>query len=52
MHLDRQILTVTTLMQVSDDLDQFKALLDRRFPAATQQKALRVNVNEYNQVET
>jgi len=52
VHLDRQILTVTTLMQVSDDLDQFKGLFDRRFPAATQQKALRVNVNEYNQVET
>ncbi|CAN7244311.1 P63C domain-containing protein [Microbacterium sp. LjRoot45] len=41
-HLDKQILTVVTLLQVSDDLDQFRALFDRRFPTQAPRQVLRV----------
>ena len=51
VHLDRQILTVSTLLQVSADLDNFKELFDRRFPRAGR-KALRVNVSVDDQVTT
>lgn len=51
--LDRQITTVTTLMQVSDDLDMFKALFTRKFPKPESgRRVLRVVVNEEDQVET
>ncbi|WFR66654.1 P63C domain-containing protein [Curtobacterium flaccumfaciens] len=50
-HLDRQILTVTTLMQVADDVDNFKALFERRFPTQ-HKKALRVSVAEDDSVNT
>ncbi len=50
-HLDRQILTVTTLLQVSTDLDNFKELFERRFPP-TGKKALRVSITPDDQVTT
>lgn len=50
-HLDRQILTVTTLMQVADDVDNFKSLFARRFPTQ-HRKALRVSVDEDDAVNT
>lgn len=50
-HLDKQILIVSTLLQVSNDIDDFKHLFDRKFPK-TGRKALRVNVSDDNQVET
>jgi hypothetical protein len=37
---------------VSDDLDQFKALFERRFPSGPQKKALRVSVSDDEQVST
>jgi hypothetical protein len=52
--LDRQITTVTTLMQVSDDLDMFKELFARKFPKQAHPQArrvLRVVVHD-DQVET
>ena len=52
VHLDRQILTVTTLMQVSEDLDDFKKLFERRFPSSTGPRALRVSVSADDQVST
>lgn len=51
-HLDRQILTVTTLMQVSDDVDGFKQLFERRFPGKTGKKVLRVQVDEHDEIQT
>ena len=51
--LDRQIATVTTLMQVSTDLEEFKTLFARKFPQApTGRRALRVTVSDTGQVET
>ncbi|MCC4907319.1 P63C domain-containing protein [Microbacterium sp. cx-59] len=41
-HLDKQIVTVVTLLQVSEDIDQFRSLFDRRFPAAPNRQVLRV----------
>ncbi len=50
--LDRQITTVTTLMQVSDTLEEFKMLFARKFPGQTGRRVLRVTVTEDEQVET
>lgn len=52
--LDRQITTVTTLMQVSDDLDMFKSLFARKFPhqETTGRRALRVVVDDNDEVVT
>ncbi|MGN6760780.1 MAG: P63C domain-containing protein [Leifsonia sp.] len=52
VHLDRQILTVTTLMQVADDLDDFKALFEKRFPGAPRPRALRVSISDDDEVQT
>ncbi len=51
-HLDKQIVTVTTLLQVSDDLDQFKELFARRFPRVAERRVLRVNVEDNNGLVT
>ncbi|UOQ58084.1 P63C domain-containing protein [Leucobacter allii] len=51
-HLDKQIMAVTTLLQVSEDLDQFKELFARRFPKVSERRVLRVNVNDNDGVVT
>ncbi|WP_163275317.1 P63C domain-containing protein [Cellulomonas iranensis] len=50
--LDRQIMTITTLMQVSQDLDEFKTLFARKFPGEAGRKVLRVVVDEHDEVQT
>jgi len=50
--LDRQITAVTTLMQVSQDLDEFKTLFVRKFPGEHGRKVLRVVVDEHDEVMT
>jgi hypothetical protein len=49
--LDRQIQTVTTLMQVSDNLDQFRTLFAKKFPDHQGRRALRLTVTADDQVE-
>jgi len=51
IHLDRQITAVTTLMQVSRSIDEFKDLFDRRF-AKVPPKVLRVQIGSGNEVMT
>lgn len=55
-HLERQILTVTTLMQVSADIEQFYELFKRRFPdhklQKTERRVLEISVHEDDSVET
>lgn len=50
--LDRQITAVTTLMQVSRDLDEFKELFARKFPAERGRKVLRVVIDDHDEVMT
>lgn len=52
-HLDRQITTVTTLMQVSDDVEDFKRLFDRRFAEQrpVRSKVLHVTVQPNDEVQ-
>lgn len=51
--LDRQITTVTTLMQVSDDLEMFKALFNKKFPNVEPgRRVLRISLGADDQVET
>lgn len=50
--LDRQIQTVTTLMQVSNDLDEFRMLFARKFPDASGRRVLRLTVTEDDEVAT
>lgn len=51
--LDRQIQTVTTLMQVASDLDEFQMLFARKFPDEPNgRKVLRLRITEDEQVET
>ena len=54
VHLDRQITAVTTLMQVSTSIDEFKELFGRRFAPQPQPRprALRVEVNDNDEVMT
>ncbi|GAA4481790.1 P63C domain-containing protein [Microbacterium panaciterrae] len=51
-HLDKQIVTVVTLLQVSDDIDQFRQLFDRRFPHQSPRQALRVVASDTQGVLT
>jgi hypothetical protein len=51
-HLDKQILTVLTLLQVSSDIDQFKDLFARRFPNVSEHRVLRVNVADDGELVT
>lgn len=50
--LDRQITTITTLMQVSQDLDEYKMLFARKFPAEHGRKLLRVLIDDNDEVIT
>lgn len=51
-HLDKQILTVTTLMQVADDLDQFNQFFEKRFPHRAERQILRVTERADHSFET
>ncbi|MFS0700272.1 P63C domain-containing protein [Cellulomonas sp. 179-A 4D5 NHS] len=52
VHLDRQITAVTTLMQVSHDLEEFKELFGRRFSTEVKPRVLRVHVRDDDSVQT
>lgn len=41
-HLDKQISTVTTLMRISDDKDEFEELFERAFPPPQPRLPLRL----------
>ncbi len=45
-HLDRQISTVTTLLRISDDKEQFEELFERAFPPPQTRLPLRVPIEE------
>ncbi|TYP82018.1 P63C domain-containing protein [Blastococcus xanthinilyticus] len=52
VHLDRQITSVTTLMQVSDTIEEFKELFGRKYGPKPQPKVLRVEVGPDDEVMT
>lgn len=52
VHLDRQVTAVTTLMQVSRWMEEFKELFNRRFGTKPQSGALRVEVTAQDEVLT
>lgn len=45
-HLDRQISTVTTLMRIARDRDEFEDLFERAFPPAQEKLPLKIEVPE------
>jgi hypothetical protein len=45
VHLDKQVMTVTTLMRVSDNKQQFEDLFEKAFPPAQPRLALVVNTD-------